>query len=445
MPKPIVAIVPYEKPRASVRLAIRQSQGLDGLTRGSKVFVKPNIVFWSATGPFPKWGVITTSRVVEDMVAALKDYGIDDITIGEGMVAHQRDRHAPAHAFEYLGYNRLKQRYGVQTLNVMERPFETVDLGDDFRLNFNRDVLAADFVVNLPVLKTHVQTVVSLGIKNLKGLIDMPSRKRCHNADPQSDLHTWVARLADRLPPMFTLIDGIYSNERGPGPDGHIHRTNVLIASRDVLAADLVGARVLGYEPQQVPHLAMAADNRQRSMDLSSVELTGTPIDRVCRSHAYGYEYDQATDGSWLPALLVAEGIQGVSYPKYDTSMCTYCSRVNGLTLAAIRSAWKARDGRPWDRIEILTGKRMQPTPGMHKTILIGQCMVKAHRKNPEIREMIPVKGCPPQPIDIYKALCQAGIEADREIFEKADDRPALLMKRYHHRPMFDETLFRIA
>lgn len=58
---------------------------------------------------------------------------------------------------------------------------------------------------------------------------------------------------------------------------------------------------------------------------------------------------------------------------------------------------------------------------------------------------MIPVKGCPPQPIDIYKALCQAGIEADREIFEKADDRPALLMKRYHHRPMFDETLFRIA
>lgn len=52
----------------------------------ARVFIKPNIVFWTKAVPFPKWGVITTSRVVEDMVVLLKERGVDDITIGEGTV-----------------------------------------------------------------------------------------------------------------------------------------------------------------------------------------------------------------------------------------------------------------------------------------------------------------------------------------------------------------------
>jgi uncharacterized protein (DUF362 family) len=35
------------------------------------------------------------------------------------------------------------------------------------------------------------------------------------------------------MPPIFTLIDGIFSNERGPGPDGKLRRTNLLVASAD--------------------------------------------------------------------------------------------------------------------------------------------------------------------------------------------------------------------
>jgi uncharacterized protein (DUF362 family) len=230
MPKPVVAIVPYETPRESVRRAVADCKGLHHMPRGARVFIKPNIVFWSRVTEFPKWGVITTSRVVEDMVVLLKEHGIQDITIGEGMVTGHGDRKTPADAFERLGYTALGRRYGLKTVDIMAQPFEKVDLGDGIELKFNRDILESDFVVNLPVLKTHVQTVVSLGIKNLKGTIDLASRKRCHNPDPIKDLHYRVARLADKMPPMLTLIDGIYSNERGPGMDGHIRRTNVLQA-----------------------------------------------------------------------------------------------------------------------------------------------------------------------------------------------------------------------
>ena len=187
---------------------------------GARVFIKPNIVFWTRSVPFPKWGVITTSRVVEDMLALLKDHGAGDMVIGEGPVVAPGDKETIPHAFESLGYAALEKRYGVRCVNVFERPFEAVDLGDGLRLNFNTDILSSDFVVNLPVLKTHAQTVVSLGIKNLKGTIDIASRKKCHSPDAARDLHFCVARLADRMPPMLTLIDGIYSSERGPGFDG---------------------------------------------------------------------------------------------------------------------------------------------------------------------------------------------------------------------------------
>jgi uncharacterized protein (DUF362 family) len=99
--KPTVAIVRYEKPLESTRKATDLCRGLDGLPANARVFVKPNIVYWTRAAPFPKWGVITTSRVVEDMVILLKERGVADITIGEGSVTRDpQDKETPAHAFE---------------------------------------------------------------------------------------------------------------------------------------------------------------------------------------------------------------------------------------------------------------------------------------------------------------------------------------------------------
>jgi len=125
MKKHLVSIVPYEKPLESVRKAVELSQGLGQLPSNARVIVKPNIVFWTKAVPFPKWGVITTSRVVEDIIILLKEHGIDDITIAEGTVTmNPKDYETPAHAFEMLGYGTLKKKYGVNYINVFEHPFK---------------------------------------------------------------------------------------------------------------------------------------------------------------------------------------------------------------------------------------------------------------------------------------------------------------------------------
>jgi uncharacterized protein (DUF362 family) len=103
-----VAVVCYEAPERSVRRAVELCRGLDHLPARAKVFIKPNIVFWTRAVPFPKWGVITTTRIVEDAVRLLKERGVDDITIGEGTVTTAPgDPETAAHAFETLGYGVL--------------------------------------------------------------------------------------------------------------------------------------------------------------------------------------------------------------------------------------------------------------------------------------------------------------------------------------------------
>ncbi len=435
-----VAIVRYEKPLESVQKVIRDCGGLDHLPASARVFIKPNIVFWTKACNFPKWGVITTSRVIEDVVITLKEHGADDITIGEGIAADPKDTATPAHAFKNLGYETLRARYGVKFINIMERPFKKVDLGEGIDLKINTDILESDFLVDIPVLKTQNQTVVSLGMKNLKGTIDIASRKKCHNADREKDLHFYVSKIADPMPPGLTLIDGIYSLERGPAFDGRMRRTDLLIASPDLLSADLVGAKVLGHDPAHVKHLALATARAGRPLDLSDIEVVGEKIEDVASYHEYDFDYDCGYKGE-MPAALAKQGLAGIYYRKFDDTMCTYCSALNGLILTTIRQAWQ---GEPWDQVEVLTGKVMEPSPGMQATLLIGQCMYHKNKDHPAIQQMFAAKGCPPAPQDIVAALNKAGIAADAALFEQVDSLPEFFMSHYEGKAEFEEAFFRV-
>ncbi len=440
MKKKPVSVVTYQKAYHSVKKAVLDCSGLDRLNPGDRVFIKPNIVFWTRSCPFPKWGVITTSRVVEDMVVLLKEFGISDITIGEGIVADPGDKKIPAHAFESLGYNKLKKDYGVRCLNIMERPFKSVELEKGINLKFNQDLLESDFLVNLPVLKSHNQTVVSLGLKNLKGTIDIASRKKCHSPDPEFDLHYFISRLADPMPPALTVIDGIYSLERGPAFDGKMRRSNVLIASAGILSADLVGSRLLGHDPLQISHLEQAAARVGRPADLSDIEIIGESIEDLTSYHEYDFVYVSDERGE-MPRALARQELQGLFYRKFDDTMCTYCSSLNGLLLTAIRQAWR---GEPWNNVEVLTGKKMEPAPGMGATILIGKCMYNKNKDHPNISNMLAARGCPPDPDQIVDAFNEAGIGLDRSLFDQVDKLPGFFMSRYEGKPEFDESFFRV-
>lgn len=440
MQKTKVSVVRYDKPYHSLKQAVLSCAGLENLSRGARVFIKPNIVFWNKKYPFPKWGVITTSRVVEDVVLLLKEHGVSDITIGEGMVTYPENRAIPLDAFEKLGYGTLQDRYGVKCVDIMQGPFEKVEIDEGTTLNLYRGLLESDFLITLPALKSHNQTVVSLGIKNLKGALDVASRKKCHSADRRRDLHWYVSRLDIPVPPGLAVIDGIYSLERGPGFDGRMRRSNILVASPDYLSADKVGAKLLGYDVTDVDYLRQASERRARPCDLSDLEIVGEDIAQLVSHHEHDFIYESNETGE-MPRALARDGLQGLFYRKYDQTMCTYCSRLNGVILTAIRRAWQ---NEPWDRVEVLTGKAMEPAPGMGATVLVGQCMYNKNRDHPAINRLCAAKGCPPDTEQLTGALHSAGIAVDPEIFKQADSFSAFFMERYRDNPDYEESFYQV-
>jgi hypothetical protein len=184
-----------------------------------------------------------------------------------------------------------------------------------------------------------------------------------------------------------------------------------------------------------------AAKKRSRPTDLSDIKIAGEELEHLAAYHEYDFKYAE-NDNCTLPVPLARQGIEGVFYRKFDSTLCTYCALIYGLVLSAIRFAWK---GDPFDDVEILTGKIMRPAKGK-KTILLGKCMCKANADHPDIKEAFKVKGCPPKPKDILRALQQAGIDADPNMFKKEtiEQLPGFYLDRYKKRSEFDESFFRI-
>jgi hypothetical protein len=288
-------------------------------------------------------------------------------------------------------------------------------------------------------MKTHAQTVVSLGIKNIKGLIDINSRKKCHSAVEGRDLHYYVAKLGLKIPEGLTLIDGIFTNERGPAFDGKIRRSNILVASRDTFAADKTAARLLGFDAREVPHFGYYSEMTGRSLDYTDIVQIGEqPADLGGK---FDYTFPYLPDNS-LPIPMAKMGISGLSYPKFDLTMCTYCSILTGLVLFSIAQAWK---GEPFEDVEILTGKTMKPTSGKKHTLLLGKCMYEANKTDPAIQHLIAVKSCPPKPEDVVEALHSAGIHVEPALFADVGAAPGFYLRRYKDKPEYDEKLFSIS
>ena len=88
-----VALCKRKAERAGIEKAVSLCDGLKYLDRDMNVLIKPNLVAWVDKYPYAPYGVITTSRVIEEVVKLLKDFGVKKITMGDGCAGR---RHAVA-------------------------------------------------------------------------------------------------------------------------------------------------------------------------------------------------------------------------------------------------------------------------------------------------------------------------------------------------------------
>ena len=371
-----VSIVKYGGSLDSIARAIELCRGLAGLDPGGRVLLKPNVTY-SGWMWMPPYGMVTTSTVVEGILRLLADRGCRDISVAEGTIAGVLGSNT-MRGFRYAGIDRVAKRFGARLIDLNEGPYETKELGD-VKVGIARAVFDADFLINVPVLKTHSRVKVSLGFKNLKGCIDLQSRKAFHH----KGLDHLISLLNQAVRADLTVIDGIYTLEKGPDAlAGIAHRRDLLLASRDAFACDCVGAAVMGIEPSQVGHLREYAAATDRRMDVGAFEIVGEDLDAVAEK--VEWELDPARD------LVELAGITGLSIPDPGERLCSGCYSNLAFATGAFS---RGNPNLDLGGTTIYCGRNRISGEAGGRTVLYGNCAISSNRQEPQA---LKVSGCPP-------------------------------------------------
>jgi len=430
MARPTVSLTRYTHSNKSLQEAVELCSGFKNLKANDYVLIKPNLVTWSNQFVISPYGVFTTTRLVQDMVLLLKEFGCENIAIGEGSVPIQKGV-GTDDAFKGLGFGELSARYGVKLIDFNKSKSTHIKLYEDFSIPVARRALEADFFINMPVLKTHGAATVSLGIKNLKGVMKIAGKKHCHN--PKRHLEHNFPIMAEKLNPQLTVIDGIYMLEKGPGHIGNAFRKDLIIASRDILGADIAGTTVMGIDPKDVIHLSFFASRTGKSIDISDYDIKGLTLSEEIQPIKWDEEWNAENTG---PKVLDRFGMSGIAIRKFDDTLCSGCSMTPVMCNLLAVSAFK---GEPFGNIEVLIGKKIQASPGFDHTILAGKCIVKANEKNPNIRNAIALKKCPPSLELLTQAFHNVGVKGKPEAYEGYMRKQG---SKYDGNPDFDPAFY---
>ncbi|HIZ54989.1 MAG TPA: DUF362 domain-containing protein [Firmicutes bacterium] len=239
-----------------------------------RVLLKPNLLMKRK----PEEATTTHPVLVEVVIRELQQHGITKITIADSPGGPYTAAMLKG-IYAVSGMEAVAQRTGV-CLNE--------DLGYGVRKNPDgitiqeftliRPVLEADFIIDLPKLKTHGMTVMSGAVKNLFGTIPGLMKPEMHMRLPERErFASMLVDLCETVRPGLSICDAVISME-GDGPSGGQPRTTgFLAASENPYALDIVLAHAIGLLSGDVEMLRQAIE-RGLSPDLSDICQTGDSL-----------------------------------------------------------------------------------------------------------------------------------------------------------------------
>ncbi|MCL2495364.1 MAG: DUF362 domain-containing protein [Oscillospiraceae bacterium] len=252
---------------AAVKEIFDAAGGRALLKASGDVYLKPNAVDCKAYS-------YTRPEVIEAAARYWRDNGARDIYLFENCTQGNFTRMV----FAITGYSEICKRLGVKQVFLDEMDDTLFEFkgkkgeGEEAegyatgsfnmpkfiveRLIEGRD---ENLYISLPKLKTHSMADVTLGIKNQWAFPQQADRRADHNYN----LPHKLADVLGYVRPDFTLIEGVEATIHGHYPvtafaDTCVLPFQVLIASQNVVAADMVGARLFGMEAKDVPHIKIA-------------------------------------------------------------------------------------------------------------------------------------------------------------------------------------------
>lgn len=253
-----------------VKAAVDELGGISQFVQqGDKVCIKPNISFAANV----ECGATTSPEVVRQLVELCLQAGaakvlVVDHTIADETLCIEKSRIEEAVID--------KKIVSVVSLSK-ERQYSEVNVPSGQELNtvkIAKVLQSVDVVINLPTAKSHSATGVSLGIKNLMGLIW--DRGQLH----QVNLHHAIAELATVIKPDLTIIDATrVLTSGGPGGPGKTSILDTVVAGRDIVAVDSYTVGITpwygkSFTGSNVKYIKAAADLGLGEIDVNKMNIT---------------------------------------------------------------------------------------------------------------------------------------------------------------------------
>ena len=227
--------------------------------REKHIALKPNLV----TDNSPESGATTHAELLEGAIQYLQERGFRHITIMEGSWVGSRTESS----MRVCGYDRVCKKYGVPFVDLKHDTSTEYD-AQGMRIKVCDLAMHTDFMINMPVLKGHGQTIVTCALKNNKGVIPDSEKRRFHTLG----LHKPIAHLNTVCRNDYILVDNICGDldfEEGGNPV----LMNRVLGFRDPVLCDAFVCDTMGVELQEVPYIRLAEQLGVGSTDLSKANI----------------------------------------------------------------------------------------------------------------------------------------------------------------------------
>jgi uncharacterized protein (DUF362 family) len=266
----VVAVVRGERGHEPVFKALDMIDYRRALEGYDKVLIKVNFI----TTKTWDTGATTDPVVVEAIIRKLKDLPVKVYVVESDATITNADK-----AFEATGMKEMCERNGVEWLNlrhVKDKVKLEVPKGEALKSITVPRLVTESAVISAAKLKTHVNTRVTLGMKNMFGLLPDKFKGKYH----AKGISKVVVDINTVLHPAITVIDGFVGME-GNGPiDGTPVQMNLIIAGTDPVATDATAAQIMGFNPHEIKHIRKAYEKGLGKVD---AKIIGEKIEKVTR------------------------------------------------------------------------------------------------------------------------------------------------------------------
>ena len=329
---------------------------------GDRVMLKPNLN--GAEG-------YTDRDLVESLIQLLFDFGVGRIVIAESTFGDGRMTNL---LFHKTGYFELAAKYGIDLINLNESEAVEVEVKYPLvleKLRIAREVYEADRIINLPNMKVHYATGITLALKNLKGLLVGDEKRHFHEVG----LDKAIVDLNNTVRAHLNIVDAISCMERMGPRGGDIVRLDLILAGENAAEVDCVGCAVMGYDIDEVGHLKRYIE--ANGVDPDGIDVVGEKIGNV------RYPFKKVTLGNTVPE----------TFRIRDKNACCACMNAFLLSCSFL-------DGDPGDFADVYMGSLLDESESSGGvSIAFGNCC-------PATRSFdIRIQGCPPYPFALKEFL----------------------------------------